>query len=122
MSFYLRERGDRRPTRELPHFDSLEQLDEYRAYRAEVEAEARNERFWEEGTAAQQMQYAWEVEQDEALAREWELAREPEPPHGPNTPCGCGPYDRCHYQRLRDAAAAPTHNAAIRAYARAYND
>lgn len=65
MSFYLRERHDYRPTRELPHFDKLEELDEYFAYRAEVEAERRAERFWEEGTAAQQAQYAWEVEQDE---------------------------------------------------------
>lgn len=33
--------------------------------RAEYLAEQAAERFWEEGTPAQQMQYAWEVEQDE---------------------------------------------------------
>lgn len=53
---------------------------------------------------------------------EQSLGATPAPEHGPGDPCGCGTYDRCHFQRLRDAAAAPTRNAAIRAYARAYND
>lgn len=37
-------------------------------------------------------------------------------------PCRCGPYDRCWGVRVEDARRAPTHNAAIRALHRAYND
>ena len=37
----------------------------------ELELEAAAERFWEEGTPAQQAQYAWEVEQDERNAQFW---------------------------------------------------
>jgi hypothetical protein len=39
--------------------------------KAEYEAERAAERFWEEGTAAQQDQYRWEVEQDERNAAFW---------------------------------------------------
>lgn len=39
--------------------------------RWEQEMEARAERFWEEGTEAQQMQYRWEVEMDERNAAFW---------------------------------------------------
>jgi hypothetical protein len=38
---------------------------------AELAAEARNERFWEEGTEAQALRYRWEVEQDERNAAFW---------------------------------------------------
>jgi hypothetical protein len=39
--------------------------------RAEHEAEMAAERYWEEGTAAQQEQYRWEVEMDERNAAFW---------------------------------------------------
>lgn len=39
-----------------------------------------------------------------------------------DTPCVCGAYDRCSGVRAEDARRAPTHNAAIRARNRAYND
>lgn len=38
------------------------------------------------------------------------------------TPCVCGPYDRCLGQRTRDAARANTKPQAIREMFRAYND
>lgn len=38
---------------------------------AEYEAERAAERFYEEGTPAQQMQYQWEVEMDERNAAFW---------------------------------------------------
>lgn len=37
----------------------------------ERDMERRTERFYEEGTEAQQMQYRWEVEMDEANAAFW---------------------------------------------------
>ena len=39
--------------------------------KAEYEAERAAERFYEEGTPAQQDQYRWEVEQDERNAALW---------------------------------------------------
>jgi len=38
---------------------------------SERAAEARNERFWEEGTAAQVLRYRMEVEEDERNAAFW---------------------------------------------------
>lgn len=46
--------------------------EEYRAEaEAECRAEAAAERFYEEGTEAQRLQYAWEVEMDERNAAFW---------------------------------------------------
>lgn len=53
MPFYYRDEGDSRPTRELPVFESMDDLGGFLDYQAgidaEMAAEAANERFWEEG-------------------------------------------------------------------------
>lgn len=70
--FYYRSQDDSRPRHELPRFSSLEELGMFQQDEAEMlaelAAEAAMERFFEEGTEAQRMQYQWEVEQDEARA------------------------------------------------------
>lgn len=85
--------------------------DAHMEQQAELATEQRYERWLEDGGAhAAVIQH--EHQEDERRVFE----------HGPETPCRCGTYDRCLYQRQRDAARAPTHNAAIRALHRAYND
>jgi hypothetical protein len=71
--FFFREPGDRRPQAQLPRFETLSEAYSYQfdcdMARSEIAAEQAAERFYEEGTESQRMQYQWEVEQDERNAR-----------------------------------------------------
>lgn len=50
------------------------------------------------------------------------MAAEADVRYGHDRVCVCSAYDRCRQARLADARSAGTHNGAIRAMHRAYND